>query len=135
VTCEYPKRTFANTHGTGEISNWDVTDESGSITLVAFNLNSNTMSDKLKKNTVINFEKERNHLHHIEQAYEIKNLTIRPASEAFKTLPHSYQLVCTNSTSVQEINLPFDHQIISYDFTHLNQVDNKPMHLIIGKFF
>ncbi|CAF0723688.1 unnamed protein product [Adineta steineri] len=26
VTCEYPKRTFVNTHGTGEISNWDLTD-------------------------------------------------------------------------------------------------------------
>lgn len=55
VTCAYPKRSFLNTHGTGEISNWDLTDESGSITLVAFNLNSHIMSTKLVKDTVINF--------------------------------------------------------------------------------
>jgi hypothetical protein len=52
VTCIYPKRTFTNAHGAGEISNWDLTDQSGSITLVAFNLNSHIMADKLKKNQV-----------------------------------------------------------------------------------
>jgi hypothetical protein len=42
-----------NTHGSGEVSNWDLTDESGSITLAAFNLNSHIMTDKIKKDQVI----------------------------------------------------------------------------------
>ncbi|CAF1472498.1 unnamed protein product [Adineta steineri] len=83
VTYEYPKRTFVNTHGTREISNWDLTDSSGSITLVAFNVNSCMMSTKLQK----------------DQAYEFTNLNIRSASDAFKTLPHQYQLVCTYGSS------------------------------------
>ncbi|CAF5136544.1 unnamed protein product, partial [Rotaria magnacalcarata] len=94
ITCEYPKRTFLNTHGTGEISNWDLSDASGFITLVAFNLNSHTMSNKLKKN----------------KAYEFTNLNIRLASDAFKTLPHQFQLLCTNGTNVKEIDFPVDHQ-------------------------
>ncbi|CAF2876708.1 unnamed protein product [Rotaria sp. Silwood2] len=87
-----------NTHGSGEISNWDLTDESASITLVAFNLNSHIMADKIKKD---------------------------------KTLPHQFQLVCTNATRVQEIDLPFDHRQISYNFIHLNQVNILPLNSII----
>jgi hypothetical protein len=56
ITCEYAKRTFLNTHGTGEISNWDLSDASGSITLVAFNLNSHMMTNKLRKDKVIDFQ-------------------------------------------------------------------------------
>ncbi|CAF3436348.1 unnamed protein product [Rotaria socialis] len=115
ITCEYPKRTFLNTHGTGEISNWDLTDASGSITLVAFNLNSHTMSSKLKKN----------------KAYEFSNLNIRPASDAFKTLSHQFQLLCTNGTTVKEIDFRLDHQHSCYNFVHLNQVNSIPMHSII----
>ncbi|CAF2142823.1 unnamed protein product, partial [Rotaria magnacalcarata] len=115
ITCEYPKRTFLNTHGTGEISNWDLSDASGFITLVAFNLNSHTMSNKLKKN----------------KAYEFTNLNIRLASDAFKTLPHQFQLLCTNGTNVKEIDFPVDHQHLCYKFVHLNQVNTIPMHSII----
>ncbi|CAF1678640.1 unnamed protein product, partial [Rotaria magnacalcarata] len=115
ITCEYPKRTFLNTHGTGEISNWDLSDASGFITLVAFNLNSHTMSNKLKKN----------------KAYEFTNLNIRLASDAFKTLPHQFQLLCTNGTNVKEIDFPVDHQHVCYKFVHLNQVNTIPMHSII----
>ena len=41
-----------NTHGSGEISSWDLTDQSGAITLVAFNLNSYEMAERLRNNTV-----------------------------------------------------------------------------------
>lgn len=56
ITYEYPKRTFLNIHGSGEISSWDLTDESGSINLVAFNLNSHLLSQKLKKDQVLHIE-------------------------------------------------------------------------------
>lgn len=52
VTCIYPKRSFANGNGAGEISNWDLTDQSGSIRLVPFNLNSHIMANKLQKDHV-----------------------------------------------------------------------------------
>jgi hypothetical protein len=69
------------------------------------------------------------------KAYEFTNLSIRPASDAFKTLSHLFQLVCTNATFVQEIHSTFDHRMIPYDFTHLNQVQDIPLNSIIGKFF
>ncbi|CAF3351327.1 unnamed protein product, partial [Rotaria sp. Silwood2] len=115
VTCVYPKRTFMNTHGTGEISSWDLTDLSGSITLVAFNLNSYIMEEKLK----------------IDRGHELTNLSIRPASDCFKTLPHPYQLTCTNATRVQEINLSYDLNNITYNFIHLNQINTLPLNSII----
>ncbi|CAF1557031.1 unnamed protein product, partial [Adineta steineri] len=111
-----PKRTFVNIHGTGEISNWDLTNSSGSITLVTFNVNSCMMSTKLQK----------------DQAYEFTNLNIRPASDAFKTLPHQYQQVYTNGTSVEKIDFTLNHRNMSYNFIHLNQVNTIPMHSIIG---
>ncbi|CAF3852303.1 unnamed protein product [Rotaria magnacalcarata] len=83
--------------------------------MVAFNLNSYIMTDKLKK----------------DKAYDFMNLSIRPASETLKTLPHPFQLVCTNATNVQEIDLSFDHRQISYSFTHLNQVNNIQLNTII----
>ncbi|CAF5223382.1 unnamed protein product, partial [Rotaria magnacalcarata] len=63
------------------------------------------MSDKIKK----------------DQAYEFFNLSCRGASEAFKTLPHLYQLVCTNSTRVEEIDISFDNKQENYNFIHLNE--------------
>ncbi|CAF5004331.1 unnamed protein product, partial [Rotaria sp. Silwood1] len=65
-------------------------------------------------------------------AYEFTNLSIRPASENFKTLPHQFQLVCTNATKLQEIDLPFDHRQISYNFTHLNEVNTLSLNSIIN---
>lgn len=53
ISYEYTKRTFINIHGSGEISSWDLSDESGSITLIAFNLNSHLLSNKLKKDKVL----------------------------------------------------------------------------------
>ena len=52
MSFEYPKRNFINDKGHGEISNWDLTDETGSITMVAFNVNSRLMSEKLTVNRV-----------------------------------------------------------------------------------
>ncbi|CAF4049771.1 unnamed protein product, partial [Rotaria sordida] len=115
VTCIYPKRIFTNGHGTGEISNWDLTDQSGSITLVAFNLNSHIMTDKLKKN----------------QAYEFTNLTIKSAVDIYKTLPHPFQLTCTNGTRVREIDSPFVLEQNTYNFTPLNQINSLPLNSII----
>lgn len=59
-------------------------------------------------------------------------MTIRPASNEFKTLPHLFQLVCTNGTNVQEIDFDIDNRQTSYNFVHLNQVNTIPMHSIIG---
>lgn len=42
-----------NTTGSGEISAWNLTDESGTISLIAFNLNSYMLSNKLEKDKVI----------------------------------------------------------------------------------
>jgi len=36
-----------NANGLGEITTWDLVDDSGSINLVAFNLNSQMLSNKL----------------------------------------------------------------------------------------
>ncbi|CAF1539593.1 unnamed protein product [Adineta ricciae] len=117
VTCIYPKRSFTNSHGAGEISNWDLTDQSSSITLVAFNLNSYMMSEKLVKN----------------QVYEFLNLTIKSADEMYKTLPHPYQLVCTNATCAIETERLFDLQESTYNFTPLSQMNTLPLNSIVGK--
>ncbi|CAF1292374.1 unnamed protein product [Rotaria sordida] len=97
-----------NMHGSGEISTWDLTDESGSITLVAFNLNSHLLSNKLKK----------------DKMYEFVNLSIRPASDLYKTLPHQFELLCNTGTRVEEIISPLINQELYHNFVHLNQVDN-----------
>lgn len=47
INCKHPKRTYSNANGSGEISTWDLLDDSGSINLVAFNLNSNLMTHRL----------------------------------------------------------------------------------------
>jgi len=59
INCKHPKRTYNNANGSGEISTWDLLDDSGSINLVAFNLNSNLMAHRLiegrvKKNFYMN---------------------------------------------------------------------------------
>ncbi|CAF1239382.1 unnamed protein product [Rotaria sp. Silwood1] len=115
VSCEYPKRTFTNSNGIGEVSNWDLTDETGSITMVAFNLNCHMMSGKIKKN----------------QAYEFTNLTIRTTSNAFKTLPHLFQLVCTSSTRVQEIDLTISPIQPVYNLIHLKEVNSIDLNSIV----
>jgi hypothetical protein len=63
------------------------------------------------------------------------NLSIRPASNTYKTLPHQFQLTCTNATCVREIHPPYDRPQISYNFTHLNQINFIPLESIIGKVF
>jgi len=53
ISFKHQKRTYNNANGTGEISTWDLVDDTGSINLVAFNLNSNLMSHKLIEGKVI----------------------------------------------------------------------------------
>ena len=53
ISCKHPKRTYNNANGSGEISTWDLVDETGSINIVAFNLNSNLMSHRLIEGRVI----------------------------------------------------------------------------------
>lgn len=55
VICKQPTRMYTNANGLGEISTWDLADDTGSINLVAFNLNSKSMSDKLIDGKVIKF--------------------------------------------------------------------------------
>ncbi len=54
ITFKHPKRTYTNANGPGEISTWDLVDETGSINIIAFNLHSNSMSNKLIEGKVIN---------------------------------------------------------------------------------
>ncbi|CAM2714278.1 unnamed protein product [Rotaria socialis] len=115
VTSVYPKRNYTNSHSVGEISCWDLKDNSGSITLAAFNLNSHIMSDLLQMN----------------QTYEFSNLSVRLASDSFKTLAHSYQLVCTNTTVATQItSTPYD-ETPTFNFVHLIQIADLPLNSII----
>ncbi|CAF4104176.1 unnamed protein product [Rotaria magnacalcarata] len=115
VTSVYPKRNYTNSHSVGEISCWDLKDNSGSITLAAFNLNSHIMSDLLQMN----------------QTYEFSNLSVRLASDSFKTLAHSYQLVCTNTTVATQItSTPYD-ETPTFNFVHLIQIPDLPLNSII----
>ena len=66
--------------------------------------------------------------------YELTNLSIRPASDVYKTLPHNFQLICNNATHIEEISLAFNYQQFTNNFTHLNQINNLPLNSIIGKF-
>ena len=52
ISCKHPKRVYSNANGTGEVSTWDLVDHTGSINLVAFNLNSNLMCNKLTEGKV-----------------------------------------------------------------------------------
>ncbi|CAF1517716.1 unnamed protein product [Rotaria sp. Silwood1] len=47
ISCKHPKRKYINSNGEGEISTWDLVDDTGAINLVAFNLDSYIMSNKL----------------------------------------------------------------------------------------
>ena len=62
------------------------------------------------------------------------NLSVREVVDAYKTLPHPFQLVCGNGTRVQEIEFPFDIGGISFNFTHLNDLYSVPLNSIISSF-
>lgn len=49
----YPKKTFVNDQGEGEIFSCDLTDDTGSITLIGFNAYALLLTDKIRKNTVV----------------------------------------------------------------------------------
>ena len=47
ISCKHPKRTYNNSNGEGEISTWGLVDNTDAINLVAFNLDSYILSNKL----------------------------------------------------------------------------------------
>lgn len=51
----------------------------------------------------------------------------------YKTLPHPFQLLCTNATRVENIDVPFERGQPIFNFTHLNELDNLPLNSVIGK--
>ena len=53
VSCKHPKRTFSNLNGEGEIATFDLIDNTSAINLIAFNLDSYIMSNKLIEGQVI----------------------------------------------------------------------------------
>jgi len=58
-------------------------------------------------------------------------LSIRPAVDEYKSVPHPFQIVCTKSTRIQEIeNLFFQRSASS--FVHLDVVETLPLNSIIG---
>lgn len=59
------------------------------------------------------------------------DLSIRPAVDAYKTLAHAFQIVCTKTTSIQEIGDLLVQRTAS-SFVHLNLVDRLPLNSIIG---
>ncbi len=57
VDFKHPRKTYINTAGAGELTTWDLVDETGSINLVAFNLQSNILASRMILGKVINLEK------------------------------------------------------------------------------
>lgn len=54
----YPKKTYVNDQGTGEIFSCDLTDETGSITFVGFNSSALMLAEKIHLNKVVIISKE-----------------------------------------------------------------------------
>ncbi|CAF4339308.1 unnamed protein product, partial [Rotaria magnacalcarata] len=110
VICKQPTRTYTNANGLGEISTWDLADDTGSINLVAFNFNSKSMSDKLIEG----------------KSFEFTGLSIKTADSVYKTLSHPFQLIATNRTNVQETLMLFKYEL-THNFTNLNEIEYLPI--------
>lgn len=67
--------------------------------------------------------------------YEIVNLSIRTASDTYKTLPHQFQLICNNALHIQEISLSSINPPFNLNLIPLNQVNTLPLNSIIGTNF
>ncbi|CAF1015151.1 unnamed protein product [Rotaria sordida] len=114
VGCKHPKRTYSNSIGEDEISTWDLVDDTGAINLVAFNLDSYIMSNKLVEGQV---------------SYEFDDLSIRTVDKLYKKLPHAYQLIVNKATKVREIIMSFNYQL-TYYVIHLNEIEILPLNSI-----
>ena len=49
----YPRKTFVNAQGQGEIFSCDVFDDTGSITLIGFNANALLLSNRIQQDIVV----------------------------------------------------------------------------------
>ncbi|CAF2146765.1 unnamed protein product [Rotaria magnacalcarata] len=112
--CKHPKRTYTNSNGVGEISTWDLSDDTSAINLVGFNLDSYTMSNKLVEG----------------KSYEFGYLSIRTVDNMYKKLSHEYQLLVNNATNVREISMSYNYEM-KYNFTDLNEIETLPFNSII----
>ncbi|CAF4032261.1 unnamed protein product [Rotaria magnacalcarata] len=99
---------------TSEISTWDLSDDTSAINLVAFNLDSYTMSNKLVEG----------------KSYEFGYLSIRTVDNMYKKLSHEYQLLVNNATNVREISMSYNYEM-KYNFTDLNEIETLPFNSII----
>lgn len=45
INCNHGTKTYTNSVGSGEVTTWDLVDDTGSINLVAFNLQSNSLNN------------------------------------------------------------------------------------------
>ncbi|CAF2150945.1 unnamed protein product [Rotaria magnacalcarata] len=114
ISCKHPKRTYTNSNGVGEISTWDLSDDTSAINLVGFNLDSYTMSNKLVEG----------------KSYEFGYLSIRTVDNMYKKLSHEYQLLVNNATNVREISMSYNYEM-KYNFTDLNEIETLPFNSII----
>ncbi|CAF4423265.1 unnamed protein product [Rotaria socialis] len=114
VSCKHPKRTFSNLNGEGEISTFDLVDNTSAINLIAFNLDSYIMSNKLIEG----------------QSYEFDGLSIRSVDDLYKKLPHEFQLMVNKTTTVREITMSFNYEL-TYNFINLNRIETLPLNSII----
>ncbi|CAF1368474.1 unnamed protein product [Adineta steineri] len=114
ISYAHPKRTYINSNGEGEISTWDLVDDTGSINLVAFNLDSYILPNKL-------FEGK---------SYEFNGLSIKTVDSIYKKLSHDFQLIVNKTTKTREITMTYKYHL-TYNFTHLNEVENLPLNSII----
>ncbi|CAF1360754.1 unnamed protein product [Rotaria sp. Silwood1] len=114
ISCKHPKRKYINSNGEGEISTWDLVDDTGAINLVAFNLDSYIMSNKLIEG----------------QSYEFDGLSIRTVDNMYKKLPHAYQLIVNKTTKVQEIIMSFNYQL-TCNITSLKEIETLSLNSII----
>lgn len=64
--------------------------------------------------------------------YEFMNLSVRIASDVYKTLPHEFQILCNNATCIEEIGLPLLDKDFYDNLVHLSQVNILPLNSIIG---
>ncbi|CAF1473228.1 unnamed protein product [Adineta ricciae] len=116
VHFKHPKKTFTNATGVGEVTTWDLVDDTGSMNLVAFNIQSNMMT-----NTLI-----------IGKCYEMSHLSIKTVDRVYKTLSNDVQLLATSRTSAHEVVSNFTYEPVA-NFVTLQEIENLPLHSIVVK--
>ncbi|CAF1473132.1 unnamed protein product [Adineta ricciae] len=114
VHFKHPKKTFTNATGVGEVTTWDLVDDTGSINLVAFNIQSNMMT-----NTLI-----------IGKCYEMSHLSIKTVDHVYKTLSNDVQLVATSRTYAHEVVSNFTYEPVA-NFVTLQEIESLPLNSIV----